>query len=233
MKLPERKLPTYTLRLPSTNKEYKYRPFTVGEEKLLLLAEELENIEDSLNNIYTVIDACFEDKIKSKDLPYYDFEFLFLKLNIASSGETRTITENCYHEECGYKNVIDINLDNILIEKNDEENKNIIDITDEISVKMKHPTISTSYKSLKSDDPYYLLKNCIEYISDNDTVYNDFTPEELDDWLKKLLDEDIIKLKKFFDTSPKLYIQVEYDCDKCKKKNEFKLKGFENFFTLP
>ena len=40
MGLPKIAVPEYTLLLPSTGKEYKYRPFLVKEEKLLLIAME-------------------------------------------------------------------------------------------------------------------------------------------------------------------------------------------------
>ena len=40
MPLPKLDVPIYELNLPSTNKELKYRPFLVKEERVLLLALE-------------------------------------------------------------------------------------------------------------------------------------------------------------------------------------------------
>ena len=40
MTLPKINTPEYTLVIPSTDEEIKYRPFLVKEEKLLLIAQE-------------------------------------------------------------------------------------------------------------------------------------------------------------------------------------------------
>ena len=46
MALPTIATPTYTLKVPSTNKSISYRPFLVKEEKVLLMALESENEMD-------------------------------------------------------------------------------------------------------------------------------------------------------------------------------------------
>ena len=45
MGLPTIAVPEYTLTIPSTKKEVKYRPFLVKEEKILLLAMESEELD--------------------------------------------------------------------------------------------------------------------------------------------------------------------------------------------
>ena len=49
MALPKLDIPTYTLELPSTGEEVKYRPFLVKEQKTLMILQESENKKD----IYT------------------------------------------------------------------------------------------------------------------------------------------------------------------------------------
>ena len=62
MPLPTIETPTYELKLPSSNKKVKYRPFLVREEKILILALESKDQNEITNcdiewettpNIYT------------------------------------------------------------------------------------------------------------------------------------------------------------------------------------
>ena len=51
MALPVIKTPEYSMEVPSTGEEIKYRPFLVGEEKLLLLAMEGESDTEIQNAV--------------------------------------------------------------------------------------------------------------------------------------------------------------------------------------
>ena len=52
MPLPTIETPTYELKLQSSNKKIKYRPFLVKEEKILILALESKN-QDEITNAVT------------------------------------------------------------------------------------------------------------------------------------------------------------------------------------
>ena len=58
MALPKIKHPTYKVVLPSTQKTITLRPYTVQEEKLLLMAKTSENAEDIIASIKQVIQNC-------------------------------------------------------------------------------------------------------------------------------------------------------------------------------
>ena len=78
MPLPKISTPTYSLTLPSTGKEIKYRPFLVREEKLLVLALESEDTKQITEAIKTVIKNCIETRgVKVEALPTFDIEYLF------------------------------------------------------------------------------------------------------------------------------------------------------------
>ena len=49
MALPKLNTPTYSLVLPSTGEEVKFRPFLVKEQKLLMLAQESEELGSESN----------------------------------------------------------------------------------------------------------------------------------------------------------------------------------------
>ena len=58
MGLPTIAVPEYTLTIPSSGKEVKYRPFLVKEEKILLLAMESEKTEEIITATKTIIENC-------------------------------------------------------------------------------------------------------------------------------------------------------------------------------
>ena len=58
MALPKIKHPTYAVTIPSTKKEVNIRPFTVQEEKLLLMARASGKPEDIVSTIKQIIQNC-------------------------------------------------------------------------------------------------------------------------------------------------------------------------------
>ena len=58
MALPKLNTPTYSLVLPSTGEEVKFRPFLVKEQKLLMLAQESENNKEMLDTVVKIVSSC-------------------------------------------------------------------------------------------------------------------------------------------------------------------------------
>ena len=58
MALPKNNLPVYTLTIPSTNKQLKYRPFVVKDEKALLIAQQSKDEQVMLDTLKQVIQSC-------------------------------------------------------------------------------------------------------------------------------------------------------------------------------
>ena len=85
MGLPRVAVPEYSMTLPSNEKEVKYRPFLVKEEKLLLMAMESEKedeIMDAIKNVINVIsfddsDSTCIDGIKKTINLYPDSKIKF------------------------------------------------------------------------------------------------------------------------------------------------------------
>ena len=76
MALPRVNTPTYELKIPSTGKKVKYRPFLVKEEKLLLMALEDGTPGAMSKAMKNIISACTDDEVKLKicihvDIPEY------------------------------------------------------------------------------------------------------------------------------------------------------------------
>jgi len=84
MALPKLETPTYELILPSTEEKVKYRPFLVKEYKILLTA--LESDSEEIYKIVTdLVDVCTFNKLKVKELPNFDIEYLFINIRAKST----------------------------------------------------------------------------------------------------------------------------------------------------
>ena len=79
MPLPKIATPTYSMVLPSLEKEINYRPFLVKEEKLLVLALESEDTKQITTAIKAVLKSCVLTKgIKIETLPTFDLSLIHI-----------------------------------------------------------------------------------------------------------------------------------------------------------
>ena len=96
MPLPTITTPTYELKLPSTGKKIKYRPFLVREEKILIMAIESKNQNEITNSVKDTLKNCIITRgVKVDDLPTFDIEFIFLNIRSKSIGESINIMVTC------------------------------------------------------------------------------------------------------------------------------------------
>ena len=99
MALPKLKTVTYTLKLPSTGDEIKYRPFLVKEQKNLMIAQETEDEKVIQTAIAQSIIDCTFDKIDPWELPSFDVEYVFLKIRSKSVGDKIELNVLCPDDE--------------------------------------------------------------------------------------------------------------------------------------
>ena len=96
MPLPTIETPTYELKLPSSNKKIRYRPFLVKEEKVLIIALESKNQSEITNAVTQVLKNCVLTKgVDIDNLPTFDIEYLFLNIRAKSIGEDIKLTLTC------------------------------------------------------------------------------------------------------------------------------------------
>ena len=96
MPLPTIATPTHELKIPSTGKKIKYRPFLVKEEKLLILALESQNYNEITLAVKEVLKKCINTRgIKVDELPTFDIEYLFLNIRAKSIGEDINLVVTC------------------------------------------------------------------------------------------------------------------------------------------
>ena len=241
--LPKVDVPVYDIELISTGKKIKFRPFTVKEEKLLLMANESDDANYSLETIKQILNNCIMSDIKITDLPTFDVEYLFLHLRARSVGENVKLKYKCNNlvekegnqTQCGNLVEVDVDLLDIKPEKNPNHNSKI-EISPKLGIVMKYPKMEVLEAQDPNEEEMTLILNmileCIDYIYDEDNIYyaKDSTKEELMEFIDSLQSKDLEKIKDFFDTMPKLKKKIHFECKKCGYKEEFDVEGIQSFF---
>ena len=115
MGLPKIDLPLFETKLLSTGKKkIKYRPFTVKEEKILLIAQESDDIEQVILAIKQIIGNCCPD-VNVDELPMFDLEYLLLQ--IRGKSVNNVITFQITDPDTEKPVMLELNIDEIEITK--------------------------------------------------------------------------------------------------------------------
>jgi hypothetical protein len=240
MALPKIDTPIYDLELPLSKKKIRFRPFLVKEQKNLLMALESDDRESIENNIKQVLQNCtITEKVDIEKLPVVDVEYYFLQLRARSVGET---VENKYRcdnmvddKSCGNIMETSLNLLDIKIEGVQDDN-DVIELTDKISVKLKYPQFSVLSKLSKLTDvgdiTFQMIADSIEHIYDGEQFYysNETPQEELLEFVESLSQKQFAKIETFFANLPKLQKKIEMKCSRCGFQHNLDVEGLESFF---
>ena len=132
MALPKLDTPVYTLQLPSTGEDIKYRPFLVKEQKTMMILQEGDDKKDVYNALTTIVKSCTFDSVKVDKLPVFDFEYIFLKIRCKSVGETAELNILCPDDD-ETRVPVKVNLDEIDVQVSDDH-VDTIQITDDICI---------------------------------------------------------------------------------------------------
>jgi hypothetical protein len=237
MALPINSTPVYSLSLPSTGKEIKYRPFLIKEEKALLLAHQSEDAKVMIDSLKQVIKSCIKDAVDVNSFATFDLEYLFTQIRAKSVGEIAELyvkCDTCEDEKAVAK--VDIDLTKIQVDKN-PEHSNKIELFDDVGVLMKYPSIDLIKKienanTTSLDEIFNIVVECIDSIYNSSEVFHakDQTKAELLDFLGNLSSEQFGKIQKFFETMPKLKQEIDYSCPVCGKAHHKVLEGLNSFF---
>ncbi len=241
MALPKLNTIEYFCKLPVSGKEAKYRPFTVGEQKVLLQALEDGEIKTISNTVVNLVDSCSgltESKDTVRELSNTDLEYLFLQIRIKSVGEVTNVVLGCENQPtCDGQTTVEIDLSTIGVEGEVKDNK--IMLTDDVGVTLKVPNFNEiqnvvgDVSEINSQDIFGVLAQSIESIFDAEEVHSkgDFTTKELNDFVNELSTEQFNNIMEWFSSLPKLVKDVEYGCSKCGTPCKVKLEGIQNFFV--
>ena len=126
-----------------------------------------------------LVDACTFNKLKIDTLANFDIEYIFLNIRAKSIGEITNLLLNC--NNCDNQISFDLNLTKAQVEKSPEHSSKI-NLTDKIIIEMRYPKFDEMidiYQNFKSDKIVELLSTCIKAVYTEDTVYEEYTKEEL------------------------------------------------------
>jgi len=237
MTLPKIKHPTYKLSVPSTKKSITYRPFTVKEEKILLVAQASTEDDSIISAIKQIISNCVYDEIDVENLPLFDVEYIFINIRAKSVSD---VVEAIHTDEEEGIVEYEINLNEIQVKK-DASHKTKFIIFDKIGVVMRYPTMDELFQLQITDEndvsedatekAFKLILKCIKMVYDNEKVFEEFEYEELEEFILSMPPEAIEKLNLFFDTMPSVVYETEITLPSGKKKN-IELRGLTSFFTF-
>jgi len=240
MPIPKIDLPIYELKIPSSGKEIRVRPFVVKEEKLLLMAAESNDTDEIIKTTKQIINNCIIDEnIDIDKLPFFDIDYLFIALRAKSIGEKIDMSFTCNNEvETGTcKHVFDVPVDiaNASIVKQDKIS-NKIDLGNGMMLKMKYPTYSIM-KIINDNESVInkkikVMANCIDSIVQGDKVHTskDFTKKEAEDFIENLTQEQFMRVEGFVDNFPYFVVNVDHKCEKCGYDHNIQYRDFVSFF---
>lgn len=235
MGLPKIQQPIFELTIPSTEQKVKYRPFTVKEEKILLIAQESKDIDQIVISIKQIIGNCIEG-IDVDTLAMFDLEYILM--NLRAKSVSNEIEFSIEDPETKEKIDLVMNVDDVHISKKDGHTK-ILKLSDNITLKMRYPKLDSMLraKSYNEEDEirqeliFRMMLDCIESVVQGDEVFvlDDFTEDEQEGFFESLSATHIGQIKEFFETMPVMRFETKYRRKDGTEKT-FVAEGAETFF---
>ena len=240
MPLPIVATPTYELKLPSSNKKIKYRPFLVKEEKVLIIALESKSQFEITNAVKDVLKQCILTKgIDVDELPTFDIEYIFLNIRAKSIGEAIKVRVTCPDD--GETEIpVTVYVDEIKVVKSKDHKTDIV-LDDKMTLRMKYPSINQFIETNfdVNEDPkenvnktFKIISECIDTIYTQEEAWDakDYTSKERVEFIEQLNSKQYKEVEKFFATMPKLSHKIEVTNPNTKKKSSVVLEGLADFF---
>ena len=236
MALPQLKTATYLMNIPSTGKEVEFRPYTVKEEKVLMIAMESKDQRSIIRALKSVIKDCVND-INIEKLTMFDFEYLFLQLRSKSVGEVVDLQMKCQcDEECNAVTPVQVDLDAIQVSDLPESNN--IQLDDKIGITFNFPSLTIAEKYSDAEqagvkEVFDMIVDCTESIYDDEEVYDckNEKRETVYSFFESLSSQQFKKVSEYFQKMPTVQHTIKYKCVECEKEQEVELRGLQSFFT--
>lgn len=232
MPLPKIDQPLFDMIIPSTGKKVTFRPFLVKEEKILLIAQQSGNDSEIIRAIKQILNNCIQDDLDLDALAIFDLEYAFLKLRSKSVNNVVKLSYRDTEDDEVYN--FELDLDTIEIEMPKNINSKI-EINENVGMTMKYPSASITDKMSGFENEVdlmtFFIVNCIDTIYDEDTVYvaNDFSEQEISEFLDGLDVKTFEKIREFFENVPRLYHKIEYT-NSIGSERSIELASLKDFF---
>jgi hypothetical protein len=226
MSLPIIKQKFHSTKIISTGKVIKFRPFTVGEQKQVMLVKSTGG--GDMDVYFAVVDMIQEcvTGVNVKELKVPDFEKLFYDIRAVSDGNKIEIVLECPEEGCKHENTFEVDVNEDMELSNKDNFIKVITVTENetpMSFEIGQPSIKITSEIEKRDyeseeeKVFDILSRCVTKVNYGDEVYNDFTPKEASEFLDQLPGQYFNEIEKFFKKSPDIVMTKEIKCqnEKC------------------
>ena len=236
MTLPIINAPEYSLVVPSTKVEVKYRPFLVKEEKLLLIAQETGDEKALYTAIKNLIHNCCHGQLDVDTMPLFDVEYVFLQLRSKSVGEFADVLVICPDDNETEINV-KVNLNELTVDLPSKDH-NKIQLTDDIGIVMAYPNLASVLLTAidkdksASDIMFDTILECMFQIWQGEEVFaaSDYTHKDKLDFIDSLSHDQFEKIQQFFETMPTVKKEVEVTNPNTKVASKVNIEGMNSFF---
>jgi hypothetical protein len=231
MSLPKLNAPIFTIEMPSNKKSVKFRPFTVKEEKLLLLASESDDAKFINDTILQVLNNCFVDDIDIAELATFDVEYLFIQLRAKSVNNIITLKFKDDNEKVISQ---EIDLEDVKVYF-DPNHTNKIQLNDEVSMVMKYPSFGMIEKMSSENNKGLteVISACIDKVYTADEVMDlkDYTKAEIATFIESFTSKNMREIEAFFNSLPKLKMDILYKDEETDTMKKREVSGLQSFFT--
>ncbi len=240
MPLPTIATPTHELKLPSSGKKIRYRPFLVKEEKLLILALDSQDQNQVTVAVQEVLKKCILTKgIKVDILPTFDIEYLFLNIRAKSVGEAIEMTVTC-PDDRKTEVPVTVYVDEIEVQRS-KDHKTDISLDDKLTLRMKYPSLTqfveTNFQVEETPEEtvnktFKIIADCMDTVFTEEDAWEakDYSFEERLNFIEQLNSKQYKEVEKFFATMPKLSHTIKVTNPETEVESEVKLEGLADFF---
>ena len=228
--------PEFVTEIPSTKQQIKFRPFLVKEEKILFMALEGGDANEIANAVRKVLKNCIlDEELNIGALSTFDIEYLFLQLRGKSVGEV--IELNLRHpenKECKHVTQYEVKIDDIQVTFPKDVSEKVM-INESVGIKLKYPSLESlklaeQYKDANMDAIIGLIADHIEYVFDMENVYEDFTKQDVINFIEALNSNQFKSITDFFNNTPELKHEIVWTCPSCNTEEKVVLRGLQSFF---
>jgi len=114
----------------------------------------------------------------------------------------------------------------------------ILDKQKNLGVVFAYPTldvakVSKNLTDAKTEDIFEVIYSCVDHIFEGEKIYpaKDTSRDELVEFFESLSQENLVDIRKFFDSMPQLKHEVEVENPKTKVKSMITFRGLSDFFS--
>lgn len=230
--LPKIQGPILTCHLPVSNKDIKFRPFTVNEQKSLMLANESQDPTVIYDTIRELMLACTFGELDTNTIASADVAFFFIKLRIQSVGSELRFSLKCQH--CDEDVIINYSLDDLQVDM--KNYKDTVMLDGGIGMKFRVPSMydARNLDVTSTDSILEMLHEILDVVFDAEQVYekSDYTLQEFVEWIGDFNDNQLQSIYDWVTNIPELRHELKFVCNHCHQENRRLLEGLHAFFRL-